>query len=246
MRLSAGLVVAIVLTLVALAALAPATLVDRRLAAATDGRFRIASAGGTVWRGRGALTDARGTWQLPVAWHASPLALARGALALDFGPVPDSGAVQGQLLLTGSGAELRNLRALIPAQALASFAPDNVVGTLAGAIAVDAPALRYDGGTVEGAADFRWDRARVAINGSAVDLGTVTVRIAPRGQDLAGTLANTGGALGVAGDERGGAGGGLIGRRRAMRRERCRCCRGCRGRRARAQCPAAWRVPESA
>ena len=55
MRAAALGIVGCALLVAAFAAFAPATLVDRRVAAATGGKLRVVDAEGTVWTGRGAL-----------------------------------------------------------------------------------------------------------------------------------------------------------------------------------------------
>ena len=77
MRLRFALPVGLLLLVIAVAAFAPARLVDLQLAQASDGRLRLADAAGTVWRGDGIVTDARGALRLPV----SLAALAAGALS---------------------------------------------------------------------------------------------------------------------------------------------------------------------
>ena len=64
-----AVLVALVLLAAALAALAPATLIDARVAARTRDRVRLAEASGTVWSGEGTLADAAGRWRLPVSWR---------------------------------------------------------------------------------------------------------------------------------------------------------------------------------
>ena len=56
--------------------LAPASLLDARLAQATGGVLRLTGAQGTLWRGRGVVTDANA--QLPVAWELDPWPLLQG------------------------------------------------------------------------------------------------------------------------------------------------------------------------
>ena len=66
-----GLIVAIAAAVIivgALAAFAPASLLDARIASATDGRLRVAETSGSLWRGSGLLGAADGRWRIPVAW----------------------------------------------------------------------------------------------------------------------------------------------------------------------------------
>jgi hypothetical protein len=182
----------LLLLIAAFVALAPATLVDSLIASASERRFRLADATGTVWRGAGALTDASGAWRLPLAWHASPLAALRGAIDVELAPA-------GRIVANG-GISLSDLRVALPARALASVLPSVPAIDTGGELLLDAPAFRYDGRSGDGALTLKWDNARAVVNGALVDLGSVNARVAPRGAELAGTLSNQGGALRVAGD----------------------------------------------
>src|SRR5258705_6808721 len=104
-RISIAVLWLLVAAIGALFALAPATWVDRRVAAISEGRIRINDAQGTVWRGRGALGDSRGVWRIPVAWRIAPLALARGALDIEFDAPPASGGPRGRVMLGNGWAE---------------------------------------------------------------------------------------------------------------------------------------------
>ena len=192
MKLRVALPLLFVLIVAAFAALAPASLADSRLDAATGGRVRLADATGTLWRGVGVLTDARGAWRLPVAWRASPLAALRGMADVDVLP-------QGRFVANG-GIAVSDLRVSLPASALAGVLPAVPAVDTGGDLLLDAPAFRFDGRGGDGALSLRWDRARVVVNGALVDLGNVIARVTPRDAGLAGTLGSEGGALRVAGD----------------------------------------------
>jgi general secretion pathway protein N len=191
-KLRVALPILLILIVAAFAALAPASLADSRLDAATGGRLRLADATGTVWRGAGVLTDARGAWRLPLAWGASPLAALRGVVDVDLVP-------QGRFVANG-GVALSDLRLALPASALASVLPSVPAVDTGGDLLLDAPAFRFDGRNGDGAVSLRWDRARVVVNGALVDLGNVTARLTPREAGVGGTVSSEGGALRVAGD----------------------------------------------
>jgi general secretion pathway protein N len=182
----------LLLVVVAAIALAPASLVDAMLRSATTGRLRLADAAGTVWRGSGAVTDSNGAWQTPIQWRASPLAMLRGGVDVDLLP-------QGHIVANG-GLELRDLRVALPAVALAGALPAVPAVDLGGELTLDAPSFRYDGRSGDGALALRWEHARAVVNGALVDLGSVTARVTPRGDGLAGVLGNEGGMLRVDGN----------------------------------------------
>jgi Type II secretion system (T2SS), protein N len=200
MRISIALLWLFVVAVVALFALAPGTWVDRRVAAITEGKIRINDAQGTVWRGRGALGDSRGTWRIPVTWRIGPLALARGALDIEFEPSPAGGGPRGRITLENGSAEVHNVELRAPAAALRTLAPVALPVEAGGEWLLYSPEFRYDGRRAEGVIDVRWDRARLASNGSALDLGTLTAHLVPQGGALAGTLANVGGDAQIDGD----------------------------------------------
>jgi hypothetical protein len=86
MKLIAVLLAFAVLVLGAAAAFAPATLLDMRLDSATQGQLRLANAEGSVWNGRGLVTNAQRTWSLPIAWKVAPLEFVRGNFAVALLP----------------------------------------------------------------------------------------------------------------------------------------------------------------
>ena len=200
MRISIALLWLFVVAVLALFALAPATWVDRRVAAVTEGKIRISDAQGTAWRGRGALGDSRGTWRIPLAWRIAPLALARGALDIEFEASPASSGPRGRITLENGSTEFHNVELRAPAAALRTLAPTVLAVQAGGEWLLNSPEFRYDGSRTEGAIDVRWDRARLASNGSALDFGTLTAHLVPQGGALAGTLVNVGGDAQIDGD----------------------------------------------
>ena len=200
MRISIALLSLFVVAVVALFALAPATWVDRRVAAISEGKVRINDAQGTVWRGHGALGDSRGAWRIPVAWRIAPLALARGVLDIEFDAPPAGGWPRGRIEAGNGWIDLHNVELRAPAAALRTLAPVALPVEAGGEWVLSSPEFRYGGGGTEGAIDFRWDRARLASNGSVLDLGTLTAHLAPQGGVLAGPLANVGGDAQIDGD----------------------------------------------
>ena len=201
LRRAAGILFVWIVAIVALAAFTPATFADRIITASTAGRLRLADADGTLWHGRGNISDARGAWRVPIGWTLSPAALLRGAVAVQFEPLADGGGPRGNITLRENAIELRDLSLTFPAAAAPRVLADATPVELGGDIVVVAPALRYDmGGSGDGALDARWERARLAWNDAALDLGTVSAHLVPRGRDLAGAITNIGGMARVDGD----------------------------------------------
>jgi hypothetical protein len=194
MRLRFAAPIALALLVAALAALAPASLGGAWVSAASEGALRLADTSGTVWRGAGTLTDAPGSWRLPLAWRLSPLAALRGVADVELVP-------GGRVSVDAHSVAIADVHATMPARALAAVVPATIAVTIGGDIALDTPAFRYDGRRGDGTLTLRWDGARViAFAGALVDLGTVSARVAPRGGDLVATITSAGGALGVAGE----------------------------------------------
>ncbi len=192
MRVAAFLVAAIGLFAAAIAAFAPATLVDARLASLSEGQLRISDASGTIWSGHGALTDMGGTWRMPLAWRLSPMTLARGAPAVTLLPV--AGATPaGTISADGNGASLSQFSAELPAHALAALLPAREAIALGGTIAVAAAAFSFDGTRGAGALSATWRGARVQAGGRSLDLGTVQLALLPQDRRLSGTISNSGG-----------------------------------------------------
>ncbi|MGI8896554.1 MAG: type II secretion system protein N [Casimicrobiaceae bacterium] len=191
---------AVVLLLAAIAVLAPAALLDWRLAAVTQGRLRLADSEGTVWNGRGVLTDAPGTWSVSVAWRVQPVALLGGVLDVTLYPVRGASEPRGEVRLSQSEITLKNVALSLPAAALQNASGDPAIVTLFGEITVEAEALRWDGRRGDGVLHARWPSARIAVADVTALLGTLTMTLVPRDARLAGTIANTGGDVGIAGN----------------------------------------------
>jgi len=198
MRPAAVAIVGFALLLAAIAAFAPASLIDRRLAAASSAKLRMADAAGTVWSGTGILTDATGSWRVPVGWSVSALALARGAFNVAL--LPAAGATpRGTIDITPNAAALRDVVVELPATALASALPGRAAIVLGGTVTLTAPAFAWDRDRGTGALNARWRDARLVAAGTNADLGTVDVTLEPQGQQLAGSISNSGGDVRIAG-----------------------------------------------
>ena len=84
---------------------------------AKDGRLRLADAAGTVWNGRGVLTDSAGTWRIPLGWTISKADMLRGTRAVSVQPVDGASSPSGTVEVVDDGVRVRSLRVEIPAQA---------------------------------------------------------------------------------------------------------------------------------
>ncbi len=199
MKAAAVIVAAIALLVAAVVTFAPATLVDHRLSGATAGKLRIADAHGTLWNGRGALTDSGGTWRVPFAWTLDALALFRGAAHLSLRPVEGNAMPQGSVEITAGSARLKGFAADIPARALTGALQTRGTVTLGGIVKVAAPSFEWNGERSSGTVSARWLNAHVAAAGNEADLGTVELSLVPQDTRLAGRVANTGGDVRIDG-----------------------------------------------
>ena len=199
MKLAVALIVAFGCTVTALAAFAPATLVDRRLAQATAGKLRLADAQGTVWRGRGIVTDNGGRFAVPVAWRTSRKALLEGKARVELQPIPGAATPTGLAEVADGGVLLRSIALELPAQALTSALPASALPTLGGIVTVSAPSFAWSNSAASGALDARWRGARLVVGDAVVDLGTVELAVTPQGSGLGGRLTNRGGDVRIDG-----------------------------------------------
>ena len=199
MRLAAVVVVMILAGIVAVVAFLPATLVDGRIASATQGKVRLAEATGTVWDGRGVLTDMAGTWRLPLGWTVSKADAILGRPAVVLHPVDGSSAPAGTVEIVDNGVRLRDLRVEIPAQALASALPMRPLPALGGTIAAAAGDLAWNDKAKAGGFEAHWRGARVASGDNMADLGTVDLAAAPQDSRIVARLRNSGGDVRVDG-----------------------------------------------
>jgi general secretion pathway protein N len=179
-------------------ALAPATLVDARIAKATDGRVRLADARGFWWRGSGIVSTSDGRALVPVAWRVDMPALLRGALAVDLVDAAGSG-ILGTLTAHDDVTTIRDVRATIPAASIAALDRRLDVLTVGGNLALDVPSLALSANARSGNLRVVWARAGVVAGDTLVDLGNVSLDTRTEGDRLAGTIRNAGGDVAVDG-----------------------------------------------
>ena len=197
-------IVAVVLFVIAVAvatvvAFLPASLVDGRIASATQGKVRLADSTGTVWEGRGVLTDSAGTWRVALGWTISKADALRGRRVVVLQPVDGAPSPAGTMEAIDGGVRLRDLRIDVPAQALFASLPMRPLPVFGGTVAVTANDLSWTNTAKTGALEAHWRGARVASGDNVADLGTVDLAAAPQESRLAGRLTNTGGDVRIDG-----------------------------------------------
>ncbi|PZO06669.1 MAG: hypothetical protein DCF27_12315 [Lysobacteraceae bacterium] len=149
----------------ALAAFAPASLLDAMLADASNGRFRLASAEGTMWSGQ-AITELRDAaaltrWAAPVAWRLRPAALLAGRLEYRLSTRPPA-SLSG-VSLSWSRVELTGVDIRLPAAALASGVPALAPWGMGGELQLVADRLDFGPAHAGGSATMHWRSADSAL-----------------------------------------------------------------------------------
>jgi hypothetical protein len=149
----------------ALAVLAPATLIDARLESASGGRLRLAEAQGSVWSGAGwiELRDAEGRAGVAkrFSWRVLPESLLRGRLVAEVQLEQD--AKPFRLTLSPSRLEIADAGLHLPAAALGLGVPRLAALRLTGDVLVKIPQLSVERGRIDGDATLQWRAAGSAL-----------------------------------------------------------------------------------
>lgn len=178
----------------------PASLVEDRIAKQSQGKVRLADAAGTVWDGRGVLTDGAGTWRVPVAWTIAKGDIARGVHVIALKPAGGGTSPTGTIESVDGGVRVRDLKVEMPAQALFGALSLKPMPTFGGTVTVTANDLAWTDKSKAGGFEARWRDARIASGENAADLGTVELVGTPQDSRIAGRLGNTGGDVRVDGN----------------------------------------------
>jgi len=176
--------------------LAPATLADARVAAATKGAVRLIDAEGTLWNARAVL--AAGATRIPIAWRIDPWSLLRGELRLHLERADgtSSATPKGDIAFRRDSVELREVDATVPAAFVAAIAGAN--SALAGGdVSFSSASIEWAPPASRGDARIRWLGAWVTAPGSTdpTALGDITAALSASGDRLAGPISNAGGDL---------------------------------------------------
>ena len=189
---AAGLGLYAVILLVA----APATLVDRGLRDASDGRMRLAQASGTVWSGAGRLQtrDPRGRAGLNegVRWRLLRFNPLRAQLVLRV--ELDSGLRAFPVSISWSGLEVAGAEFQLPAVAMGHLLPQLAPLGLRGEAHVQIPRLAFSDNSVSGGAALQWRGAGSALT-PVSPLGDYELRVEAGGPDGRSTLTTLRGPL---------------------------------------------------
>jgi general secretion pathway protein N len=181
---------------VALAALAPATLIDARLQRMGEGTLRLAEARGSLWSGTGWIEarDAHGKAGIArrLAWRVLPESLLRGRLVAEV--ELDQAARPFPVTMSLSRLDIGALRVRLPAAALGLGMPRLAPLRLTGDVQVDVAHLSFARGRTDGAATLQWRAAGSSMT-PVSPLGDYEVRISADGPAVRAALSTLEGPL---------------------------------------------------
>jgi len=185
---------------IAVASLAPAALLDPRIAVATGHMVRLAEADGTVWNGRGSLVA--GTTRIPIAWRVECWPLLRGVLRVQLVSGTGAPTPRATIAVGTDTLALLDVDVTLPAAVFDGTLSPFAVVSVAGEISVKADDIEWKPDSSRGEARVIWHAARIAFAGSAapLDLGDVRTEATANGSVLSGPLRNEGGDLALRGE----------------------------------------------
>ncbi len=141
-----------------LIAMAPATLLDARLAQESHGRVRLADARGTLWSGAGRLEvrdgEGRSAYGSALAWRLSPVSVLRARLVYDV--ALGRPAARFRLAVSPSRVELAGTDIRLPAEVLGLAVPKLAVLELSGDMRLQVGNLVAGSAYLQGDATLQW------------------------------------------------------------------------------------------
>jgi hypothetical protein len=191
----------VLLLAIAVAALAPATLLAPAIARETGGALALVEAAGTVWNGRGTLLA--GGERIPVAWQVERAALLGGELAARLtGHDPAHPTPRARLAASLDRLAASEVEIELPAAAMLPAAGTPAPVVLGGTLRLRAAALERRVNGMAGGADLAWDGARIRLAAApdSFDLGSVAIALTGSGDRLRGPVTNRGGSVALSGE----------------------------------------------
>ena len=181
--------------------LAPATVVDARVASMTKGTVRVADAAGTIWDAHGILTA--GSARIPIAWRIDGWPLLRRELHVHL--VRNGGAAgspAADIAIRRDSVEFRNVEATIPTAVFVAAVGSGATWLVGGDVEINAVQVEWAPPSNRGDARIRWRAAQLTAPGGpdALDLGDITIALSGAGERMSGPVSNAGGDLAVRGD----------------------------------------------
>jgi hypothetical protein len=198
MRFLLALAIAAALLAGALLVAAPATLLDARLAALSDGHLRVANASGTLWNGSGELVLLPAGTRQPLRWHLDAWPLLRGELRVTL--AAEGQGVPATVVYGRNHLELRTLALTLPVESVLPLATTAKLA-LGGTLLVQVDHLLWVGDALDAQLTVQWQDASVPAPGAEVPiaLGDVHIDLGGRGSELAGPVSNRGGEVDISG-----------------------------------------------
>jgi general secretion pathway protein N len=201
MRTAIAVGAAAVLLAIALAVMAPATLLDARIAALSGGRMRIANASGTLWKGSGELVLMPVGTRRPLSWRLDAWPLLRGDIRGVVAGDGQSGQ-EATIAYARDRFQLAGLDLSLPAESLlrAAAAARTPLG-VGGNLVLHVDHLVQVPEALDAQLTVQWRDASVAATpaGARISLGDVRLDLNGRGVELSGPIGNTGGDVEITG-----------------------------------------------
>jgi len=200
MRTGIAVAVAVVALAAALIFEAPASLLDARLAAISDGRVRITNAEGTLWHGSGDLVLSAAGTRRPVGWRIDAWPLLRGELRGSFTDAASSQSVA-SFDAGGDHIELRGVDLALPMEALLkTLGAPSFLATAGGEVTLHVERLSRGPDALDAQATLQWSDASVpGLRADRIALGNVRAELAGIGHEIPGTVVNSGGEVAIRG-----------------------------------------------
>jgi general secretion pathway protein N len=196
--------IAVAVALVALAAAlifeAPASLLDARLAAISQGRVRIADAEGTLWRGSGELVLSASGIRRPVSWQIDGWPLLRGELRGSFTD-PTGAQSIGGFDAGGDRFELHGIDLGLPMDALLrALGAPSFLAAVGGQVTLHVERFARGPDALDAQVAAQWSNASVpGPRDDRIALGDVRAELSGIGHEVPGTITNEGGEVAIQG-----------------------------------------------
>ena len=200
MRVAIAILVGAVLLAIALAISAPASLLDGRVAAMSDGHLRIADAEGTLWNGSGQLLLVPSGTRRALAWHIDPWPLLRGEVQGTI--AVDADAQRADFAYGHNDFELRHFDLSVPMESVLKTAGvPGALTTAGGSVTAHIERLVQTPDAIDAQLTLQWRDASVPglRPGERIALGEVRLDVDGHGPEIAGALSNRGGDVEIAG-----------------------------------------------
>ena len=201
MRFWLAFAAGVLLLAIAVAVAAPASLLDGRLATATEGKLRIADASGTLWNGSGNLVLLPSGIRRSLAWHIDAWPLLSGELRGTIATDPDM-AQRAEFTYGHSSTALRGLDVAVPMDALLqSVGLPAALGAAGGSLESRIERFVQTRDAIDSDLTLLWRDASVPAMapGARIQLGDVRLDLRGTGPEVAGSLSNVGGEVEIAG-----------------------------------------------